>query len=159
MTVDMYNFLKDKLCKVLEWIIYLGLLIGALYLMKEVFYKYNSEDTSFKQVEEPITELPTLTLCFSDYHDIGNKLGNFSIFYNDFFSNEFYQIGIGSNFIEDYKENVTVDLMTTVYSGPCIRMNSTFQKTSSNSLCENRRIFLNVSKNETFALISLGNIS
>ena len=58
----------------------------------DVIYKYNSEDTSFKQLEEPISEVPTLTLCFSDYHDIGNELGNFSMFYNDYFSNELYHM-------------------------------------------------------------------
>ena len=139
MTVDMYNFLKDKLCKVLEWIIYLGLLIGALYLMKEVFYKYNSEDTSFKQIEEPITELPTLTICFSDYHDIGNEFGNFSMFYNDYFSNELYPIGFGNNFIKEYNENLTVEIMSTVYSGPCIRMHSIFQKSTTKNMRSDRR--------------------
>ena len=49
----------DLSCKLVEWIIFIGLAIASLYVTREVWDQYLSYDTNFKRSKEPVTEGPT----------------------------------------------------------------------------------------------------
>ena len=57
---------SNKYFKILEWILYIILFLLSLYFTWGVFKKFDSKTTSMGQKEEPITNRPTLTVCFSD---------------------------------------------------------------------------------------------
>ena len=56
---------KYRLLKAVEWNLYFCLCFISVLFMKEVLEKYCSKDSSFKQYNKPITEHPTITICFS----------------------------------------------------------------------------------------------
>ena len=56
---------QAKYIKVIEWSLFLGLCGLSAIFMWGVLDKFSSGKTSFTQVEEPIKELPTITLCLS----------------------------------------------------------------------------------------------
>ena len=89
----MKNLLKitqDNIFKSLEWIFYLILCTIALTFMKDVFIKFNSGDSSFKQYESITAENPTITLCLND-----KFLGNYSWYEHKYGKdvNIYYYIG------------------------------------------------------------------
>ena len=52
-----------KAFQILEWVISLALGLTSISFMKEVILNYISGATSFKIYDEPIIELPTITIC------------------------------------------------------------------------------------------------
>ena len=54
----------DLSCKLVEWIIFIGLAIASLYVTREVWDQYLSYDTNFKRSKEPVTEGPTMVINF-----------------------------------------------------------------------------------------------
>ena len=55
----------DNFLRVLEWSFFIALSGLSTIFVKDVVDKYLSEDTSFKQYEEPIFEHPTIVVCNS----------------------------------------------------------------------------------------------
>ena len=53
--------------KVLEWFLFLGLCYTAAYFSHTVVLQFFRGSTSFAQSEQNITELPTITICFSAF--------------------------------------------------------------------------------------------
>ena len=51
---------------VTKCIIYLCLCLTTVLFTKEVIKKFNSKSTSFIHYEQPITEYPTVVICFGD---------------------------------------------------------------------------------------------
>ena len=64
---NMVSCTMDKLYKVLEWILVLGLLAGSIWFMKDVWDKFRSKKSSFTVYEEIRKEMPTTTVCFEPY--------------------------------------------------------------------------------------------
>ena len=62
---NMSNIPQTKFFKIIEWILYLGLCGISAFFLEEVLVKFFAGKTSFTQSEKPISELPTITLCFS----------------------------------------------------------------------------------------------
>ena len=56
--------------KIIDWVLFVVLLIVAFALVQDVWGQYASKKTSMTWEEVPIIELPTLTLCF------GNQIGS-----------------------------------------------------------------------------------
>ena len=50
----------DKLYKLLEWALFLGLCITAIVFTKEVWKEYESFDSNYKKSEEKISKAPTI---------------------------------------------------------------------------------------------------
>ena len=61
----MSNSKQTKLFKVIECTLFVGLCGLSGFFMWGVLDKFFSGKTSFTQSEEPIKELPTLTICFT----------------------------------------------------------------------------------------------
>ena len=84
-----------KYFKVIEWTLFLGLSGISAIFMWGVLEKFFSGKTSFTQVEEPIKELPTITLCLSmpDSRKIEYQYGkDFEITYRISAENSDYSI-------------------------------------------------------------------
>ena len=83
----------DIFFKILEWIVFLGLCITSMCLVKGVWVKYTSYDTNFKASREKPTNGPTVLLC----HIVSTKTfendKNFTLFY-----------ATGANFEQDKKK-------------------------------------------------------
>ena len=56
---------KDKLFKVLELIIVIGLFLWAIYFSKDTLEKFFSKRTGFSTFKELRSDFPTTVLCFS----------------------------------------------------------------------------------------------
>ena len=54
-----------QIYKIIEYIAFICLFVLSTCLMKNVFEKYIKRETSLLISEQPLPELPTLTLCFS----------------------------------------------------------------------------------------------
>ena len=52
-----------KFMKILEWIIYIGLVAGSLAYLWNVFALFEAKDTSIKVKEIPITKQPIIVIC------------------------------------------------------------------------------------------------
>ena len=57
---------QDSYIKSLEWILYICFCCLSAFLMWGVLDKFISGKTNFTNSEEPLKELPTITLCFSN---------------------------------------------------------------------------------------------
>ena len=55
--------MSNKVFVIFEWVISLALGLTSIFCMKGVIQNYISGATSFRMYYEPITELPTLTIC------------------------------------------------------------------------------------------------
>ena len=55
---------------IIDWFLFVVLVIVSFVLVQDVWGQYTSKKTSMTWEEVPITELPTLTLCF------GNQIGS-----------------------------------------------------------------------------------
>ena len=53
----------------IQWIFLIALSIQAIFFTKEVFIEFASNDTSMKQNEVDLLEVPTITICFKDNED------------------------------------------------------------------------------------------
>ena len=61
------SFIVEKLFKVWEWLIMIGLLVGSGFFVKDVLIKYQSGDTRFKVSTKELNKMkdrPTITICF-----------------------------------------------------------------------------------------------
>ena len=58
-----------KARKIIQWVFLISLSILAMWVMKEVFIQFASNDTSMKQNEVELVENPTITICFKDGKD------------------------------------------------------------------------------------------
>ena len=112
--------LQKNLCNSIKCIVLAGLCITSALFTKEVVKKFNSENTSFMRYEKPITEHPTIVICFVDmftYYDTYFKIygTNFNITYNQEILN------LGENILNN---NITILLekMTTYASGTCYKI-------------------------------------
>ena len=56
---------KDKLFKVLELIIVIGLFLWAIYFSKDTLQKFFSKRTGFSAYKELRSDFPTTVLCFA----------------------------------------------------------------------------------------------
>ena len=54
---------------IFQCIFFIGLSVLAMFFMKEVLNQYASNDTSMKQNDVPIFEIPAVTICFKDHKD------------------------------------------------------------------------------------------
>ena len=61
--------------KILEVFIFIGLCGLALFLNWEIFLKYQSQDSSFKKMQTPISMLPSISICFLPYNENNLKYG------------------------------------------------------------------------------------
>ena len=50
----------DKLYKLLEWSLFVGLCITAIFVAKDVWKEYKSFDSNYKKSKENIMEAPTI---------------------------------------------------------------------------------------------------
>ena len=125
----------EKLCKAVSWLMFLGLCVLSAYFMYEVLDQYFSKDTSFKVTEEPLTNYPTITICFTrrkeSWKDLlsiesqfDNLLGKGSFEYGKDFN---ISIGAsllvkGDNYIVGINETVTVESVANLFIGMCYKV-------------------------------------
>ena len=55
---------KAKLSKALKCIVLMVLMISSGWFMNDVWIKFKKKDTTFKEYEDQLTELPATVLCF-----------------------------------------------------------------------------------------------
>ena len=116
--------------KTIEWVLFLSLSFVAIFFMKEVFIKFNSEDTSFKQYDNLIAECPTITICLSSTYIVNDteyineyEYGtNFNISYK--IGNVYYILGLGENFFDSSDEIIYFTQLITMWSGTCYKITS-----------------------------------
>ena len=65
----MYNLTQKIVFDVLKWTIYFGLAAVSVVLSWNVFMKYKSLDTTFKRSELPVSDIPTITVCFNPQNE------------------------------------------------------------------------------------------
>ena len=64
---------------VLKWTIFFILCLISILFIRDIFSKYNSKLSSWNYYEVPITEQPTITICFD-----GNNSNNIPWIYDDY---------------------------------------------------------------------------
>ena len=60
---------------ILDIFIFIILFGGSLISNYEIFLKYQSQDSTFKKVQEPISTLPSISICFLPYNENNLKYG------------------------------------------------------------------------------------
>ena len=58
---------QDKLFKILEWVLVIGLFFASFWFMTDVWEKFRSKKTSFTVYKEIRKEMPTTAVCFEPY--------------------------------------------------------------------------------------------
>ena len=74
---------KENLTIILKSIIFLVLFVISVFFMKEVWYQFRSKDTGMKQIEKPIFDFPTITICTSHNTENYRYGEDFNISYSD----------------------------------------------------------------------------
>ena len=91
--------------KVLDWIIFLGLFGVALYFTVDAIEIYNLKRTAMSQSFEPITQLPTIVICWDSKYNIVYK-DHVSIWhYSTYHENNYNLLELGEE--KTYKSNKT----------------------------------------------------
>ena len=118
------SFIVEKLFKALEWLVMIGLLVGSVFFVKDVWIKYQSGDTSIKVSTKELrnfNDKPTITICFdpqakpSALNQYGTNMlefittkakdPNISVPYPEFYHAAVYRIGIDFNITLKLHEN------------------------------------------------------
>ena len=63
----MPSYKHDKLFKILEWVLVIGLVLASFWFMTDVWEKFRSKKTSFTVYHEIRKEMPTTAVCFEPY--------------------------------------------------------------------------------------------
>ena len=117
-----FNFFE-----VMEWILFFGLCGLSAVFMWEVWDKFISGKSSFTQSEEPINELPTITMCFSSNGKFdGDSEYQYAL---DFKISYHVDVGIPFGFLKLGKndnpfETINLSKIITGYSGTCYKVSS-----------------------------------
>ena len=138
-----------KLCKAFSWMIFLGLCGLSAFLMYEVLEQFFSGDTSFKVTQEPITDYPTITICFTKTKEVwedllssenkyANVLGEGLFKYGDDFNISIGNslLGQGDNYLIDTKESVTVKSIGTFFRGTCYIVTQKYSRANSKPISD-----------------------
>ena len=64
-----------RFINILDIFIFIILFGGSLISNYEIFLKYQSQDSTFKKVQEPISTLPSISICFLPYNENYLKYG------------------------------------------------------------------------------------
>ena len=122
---------QDKCFQVIEYIIFFGLLGLSFFLMYEVLDKYISRKTVITQSEVPITELPTIIICFSKQNSYNTKYEYESDFKIKLLYWDWDQSDqIGSIFVKEgenttlFGEIIWLEKIITAYRGNCFKITS-----------------------------------
>ena len=75
--------IKENLTIILKSIVFLVLFVIAVFFMKEVWDQFRSKDTGMKQIEKPIFDFPTITICTSHNTENYRYGEDFNISYFD----------------------------------------------------------------------------
>ena len=119
------------LFKALEWLMILGLLVASGFFVKDVWKKYQSNDTSIKVSTKELNKMkdrPTITICFDPnakplaLDDYGTNMlefmtsrakePNVSVPYPELYHAVVYRVGIDFNItlkLHDKKYNFLID--------------------------------------------------
>ena len=130
----MADKVQTKFYKFVEWVVFICLLGLAAYFMIGVLEHYFSKKSSFTQSENQISELPTITMCFSSNGefdgDVELKFGSdFNILYETSKFSDFNFKGYsgylkeGHNLFND-SETLILKKLTTRFSGICYKITS-----------------------------------
>ena len=84
----------DIFFKILEWSLLLGLCFTSFSFLKDVWDKYEAEDTNFKISREKPTKGPTIVLCLISSNKSFELDKDFTLFY----------VNYGSHFERDKKK-------------------------------------------------------
>ena len=108
--------------------IVLSIHFSIIKFMIEVWKQYQSKDSSFKVYNEPITNFPTLTFCTGRYSNYIYQ-SNFTFYYADYHSQDYYKLDIGTNQINRRRDNSTIGVLYieevyTFVSGMCYKIYS-----------------------------------
>ena len=120
---------SNKHFKILEWILYFILFLFSIICTWGVFKKFDSQTTSIGQKEEPISNRPTLTVCFSD-RQIWEYGKDFNFSYNkvDGLAGDLNPLLIGKNTHEPSEEHIYLEEIFTIYSAICYKISAHFHK-------------------------------
>ena len=118
-----------KFFKIIEWNVFIILLALSGYFMYEVLEQYISGKSSFAQSEKQITELPTMTFCFSsngEYDgDVEYQYGtDFKIEYLIEWPPKSFGFLEVSKEIHKFNEIITFEKLITSYSGSCYKVSA-----------------------------------
>ena len=98
---------KRKILEILfvivEWLAWIGLIIGVIIFVKGVFFQYSSESTSISIATKMMKEIenPTITFCFQPYAKY-SELKSFNVSYNNFLNFEVPLKNLSMNWPEFY---------------------------------------------------------
>ena len=112
---------QDNFFQLIERIIFITLSIASIFIGREVLWKFQSLDSSFKTTEIPITNKPTIAIClpyqFQNYTYGTDFNISMYFFLNDYTNkkNEFI-LKEGENLLD---QKITLTKIYTVHYGPC----------------------------------------
>ena len=120
---SLQTIMLSKFFVILKYVIFLGLFAMAGLLTWEVILKYKSKDSSLKQSQVQISELPTITICFSPINNGSLVFGkDFTISkYNNFVDYNADKVSRSLTINEGHnpREKVQLSIITTGFEGEC----------------------------------------
>ena len=126
---SLQTIMLSKFFVILKYVIFLGLFAMAGLLTWEVILKYKSKDSSLKQSQVQISELPTITICFSPINNGSLVFGkDFTISkYNNFVDYNADKVSRSLTINEGHnpREKVQLSIITTGFEGECYQFHST----------------------------------
>ena len=102
-----------RFINILDIFIFIVLFGGSLVSNYEIFLKYQSQDSTFKKVQEPISTLPSISICFLPYNENNLKYGtDFNI--SKYNNNNDYLADSSKEFILQEGENPDVKVIFNI---------------------------------------------
>ena len=69
MTISIPNSRIRTLLKGIEWLLFIGFCVLAIYFMNNVWVQFHAKESSLGRSLKPITKLPTLTVCYDKIYN------------------------------------------------------------------------------------------
>ena len=118
---------KDKVFKIIEWIVFIGFSIVAGWFASGVIEQFISQKTSFSQHEEKVTNYPVISIVRSQMAEV--NLTNVKFTYSSKGMKHQHKLEIGENHFPNEKYNKTekvilesIDLISHAHGSKAFRI-------------------------------------
>ena len=136
MALHKFEFGISKVFRALDWFLFFAFSLLSVFFMFQVLEQYISGKSGFSTSEQPITELPTITICFTMNGKYDGDTPKYQ--YNSDFKIEYFvdwekSVGFlkeGRN-INEFNETIYLEKILTKYSGTCYKVSAKLSATAS----------------------------
>ena len=143
MVFHKFEFSISKFFRAIDWFLFFAFSLLSVFFMFQVLEQYISGKSGFSTSEQPITELPTITICFTMTGKYDGDTPKYQ--YNSDFKIEYrvdWKISVGflkeGRNTNEFNETIYLQKILTKYSGTCYKVSAKLSATDSSQFLKHK---------------------